>query len=499
MNINEILENIQNLKEKSTIELKKASSELPKSFWETYSSFANTKGGYIILGIDEQKEGNIITGVTNPEKIETDLWNMMANPSKVSFCTLNNEDVRVERVKESKSIIIIKVNEAPLNKKPIFLNNDLNRAYLRTGDGDRLIKKDEILMMARNSSPQMDSLILDNYSIADLDPISVTSFKEKVSIRYSQLNFNLLSPEDFLLEIGVLRKNRDTDKINLTRGGLLFLGNYNSIKEVFPSYHLDYFNLQGNNERWSDRIATDEPHPQQMNIYNFYEIVREKLSLIEYHEFNLNGQQLRIEKPPFDIAIREALVNTLAHADYDLPFPSLKIEIYDGWMKFINPGTMLISLEDYIRGGKSYPRNDIIMKLFRLLGASERQGFGGPQIFKSAKANDFRLPELKYTLESTELKYWTIDLADSYPEMNNQEKQVFKYILKNDFPVSRKQIEKELDLNTYQVRTTLESLLMDEKIDKIGNGPSTKYSIKMDSTEMLTKLQIMMDNITGIL
>ena len=48
MNINEILENIQNLKEKSTIELKKASSELPKSFWETYSSFANTKGGYII-------------------------------------------------------------------------------------------------------------------------------------------------------------------------------------------------------------------------------------------------------------------------------------------------------------------------------------------------------------------------------------------------------------------------------------------------------------------
>ena len=73
MNINEILENIQNLKEKSTIELKKASSELPKSFWETYSSFANTKGGYIILGIDEQKEGNIITGVTNPEKIETDV------------------------------------------------------------------------------------------------------------------------------------------------------------------------------------------------------------------------------------------------------------------------------------------------------------------------------------------------------------------------------------------------------------------------------------------
>ena len=42
-----------NNKESDTIELKEARNSLPKEFWPTYSSFSNTKGGLIILGIKE--------------------------------------------------------------------------------------------------------------------------------------------------------------------------------------------------------------------------------------------------------------------------------------------------------------------------------------------------------------------------------------------------------------------------------------------------------------
>lgn len=44
--------------ERLTLECKKAKTELPKSVWESYSAFANTIGGYILLGIDENRKRN---------------------------------------------------------------------------------------------------------------------------------------------------------------------------------------------------------------------------------------------------------------------------------------------------------------------------------------------------------------------------------------------------------------------------------------------------------
>nr|MBP3597901.1 putative DNA binding domain-containing protein [Eubacterium sp.] len=48
--------------EKVDIECKKAESKVPISVYESYSAFANTKGGYIILGVKEDKTK------TNPEE-----------------------------------------------------------------------------------------------------------------------------------------------------------------------------------------------------------------------------------------------------------------------------------------------------------------------------------------------------------------------------------------------------------------------------------------------
>ena len=56
---------IENLKENEHIELKSSEKGLPSSFWETYSSFANTSGGTIYLGIKETNNGNIPVKIEN--------------------------------------------------------------------------------------------------------------------------------------------------------------------------------------------------------------------------------------------------------------------------------------------------------------------------------------------------------------------------------------------------------------------------------------------------
>ncbi len=66
-NIDAIKDWMINIHEKDIIEMKKA-QELPASFWETYSAFCNTSGGWILLGVIEGNPTNTIQGVGNIAK-----------------------------------------------------------------------------------------------------------------------------------------------------------------------------------------------------------------------------------------------------------------------------------------------------------------------------------------------------------------------------------------------------------------------------------------------
>jgi len=135
--------------------------------------------------------------------------------------------------------------------------------------------------------------------------------------------------------------------------------------------------------------------------------------------------QKRVSNSDFDESIREALVNCLAHTDYANEHPSTKIEVFDGWFHFLNPGKMLISIKKFVDGGDSRPRNETIMSMFRLLGVAERQGFGGRQIYSSAVRNKYRIPEIGSDIEKTDLKLWNIDIAEAYPELSDDERLFF--------------------------------------------------------------------------
>ena len=69
LNKTELLTRLSDI-EWDDFEVKEAKSELPKNIWETVSAFANSSGGWIVLGISQKGKNFEVSGVENPEKLE---------------------------------------------------------------------------------------------------------------------------------------------------------------------------------------------------------------------------------------------------------------------------------------------------------------------------------------------------------------------------------------------------------------------------------------------
>ena len=125
--------------ENINLECKKVQGGLPKSIWETYSAFANTDGGNILLGVDEVK-GNgrfLTTGVANAENLIKEFWNTM-NSSKVSVNILLDNDVEIIKV-DNVDVIAIHVPRAPYNFRPVYINENPAKGTYKRNHGRREI------------------------------------------------------------------------------------------------------------------------------------------------------------------------------------------------------------------------------------------------------------------------------------------------------------------------------------------------------------------------
>lgn len=252
---------------------------IPRSLWETYSAFANTNGGIIILGAKELRNSTFEAhGVENLLQIKTDLFNTLNNTSKVSKNLITDQLVREWQV-DDKNLLVIAVPRASRKKQPIYLNgNPLNNTYIRQNEGDYALDDEHVKrMLAEQAHDGRDEEILPSFGLDDLATESVRSYRQ----RYSNLNpnaeLNDLTDIEFLRRIGAYGINRGTGLGGLTKAGLLMFGMQHTISEVFPNYMLDYQEHPHVNKevRWIDRVVPDGSWSG--NLYDFYKKVYNKL------------------------------------------------------------------------------------------------------------------------------------------------------------------------------------------------------------------------------
>ena len=90
------LNNVEKYRENNRIEAKKALGGLPKSIWETYSAFANTLGGIILLGVEEHKDKSFHPiNLPDPQFLVDEFFKLLNDKKKVSSNILTKRHVQI--------------------------------------------------------------------------------------------------------------------------------------------------------------------------------------------------------------------------------------------------------------------------------------------------------------------------------------------------------------------------------------------------------------------
>ena len=374
------LERIEEYREGNQLEAKAAQGGMPDTLWDSYSAFANTDGGCILLGVKEYDDHSLhVIGLKDAEKMKKDFWNGVNNRQKISVNLMTERRVRIENL-DGKDIIVLEVPRAERTSRPVFKGMDPRKGtYRRNHEGDYLCSLEEVSAMFRDAAlDSLDAKVLKEMDLTVFCLDSIRGYRQVFQNIHPNHTWNRLEDEVFLRRIGALAMG-DDGSFHPTAAGLLMFGYEYEIVREFPQYFLDYQeNRQMATTRWTDRIVSTSGD-WSGNVFDFVYKVVPKLTADLKVPFVLRGMQ-RVDDTPVHKILREAITNACVHADFYGRRGLVINKSGDGYT-FANPGNMRVSKKEAIEGGVSDPRNGVMLKIFSMINYGERAGSGLNSIF----------------------------------------------------------------------------------------------------------------------
>lgn len=398
--------------ESEDLEFKSAKGGLPGSLWETYSAMANTQGGVILLGV--QDDGSV-SGIADIDKLKTQFWGLINNRQKVSINLLSNNDVKTISHPHGE-IIAIRIRPADRRERPVYIGqNLLTGTYRRDSEGDYHCTEREVRrMLADSQEESADSRILEHFTFEDLDLPSLHQYRQRLASHQPTHPWLQMDDLDLLKKLNGWSSCRKSGIEGLTVAGLLMFGRDETIFEAVQQYHIDFRERLSQDPavRWTDRLTPDGTWPG--NLYQFYHRVIQKLAADLKRPFELDHDMMRKGESPVHVAIREALVNSLIHADYQGQ-GGIVIEKYPDRFEFSNPGSLLISFDQLLRGGTSECRNRTLQTMFTMIGAAEKAGSGIDKIKNGWNSQHWRSPIVREQMRPDRVM-WVLPMLSLIPE-----------------------------------------------------------------------------------
>ena len=499
LNFEDYLDSLLNSVESDDLEFKSAAGGFPGSFWDTYSAFANSEGGVIVLGVIERKGKFYIDNLSDEqiEKYTKDFWNNVNNRATVSCNLLKTEDVVVEDYNGHKLMLFF-IPRASREQRPVYRTSQpYNGTFKRNHEGDYKCTEREVQRMFSdaNVSNPADSRILRNYSLDDLDMESVAQYRQLFKLAKPDHPWSVLSDFEFLKKIGAYRTDRGTKEEGFTVAGVLMFGKEDAItdNECCPDFFPDYQEKLSDNPeiRWTNRICPDGTW--EANLFQFYLRVLPRLSAVLPKPFILEGN-IRRDETPAHVAVREALVNFCIHTDYS-ENATMVVRLYSNKIVFTNPGTLLVSKMQYYGESASVCRNKTLQKMFMLIGSAEKAGSGVDKILAGWRFANWRAPMLR-TLSQPDLVELTM-MMESMMDEGTKERLVLIYGTEvfslgherlltlnatcTDGYITNESLRVVLNQHKAEVADLLKDMCKHKLLVQEGYGRGTKYRLPMNA------------------
>jgi predicted HTH transcriptional regulator len=209
--------------------------------------------------------------------------------------------------------------------------------------------------------------------------------------------------DEFLVKMRIL--DRETQQC--TFAGLLFFGQREAVEKYFADFRIDVLEIPGTSytdasSRYTFRLTEDDYE----NLWEAYFECMKRLRKEVDVEFKLNPEGFGEELSPGLLAVREALVNMLMHADYFAP-ACPRVRIFNNHIEYYNPGGLPKPLKELKGNDLSIPRNPILAKLFRMVKLAENAGYGFDKIDYNWKVYNNSTPEYIIDLDAVIVKLLT--------------------------------------------------------------------------------------------
>lgn len=333
-------------------------------YLKTLCAFANTEGGTLTVGIDDN---GVAIGVRNPERLLKVLPDTIRNKlGIVPFVTL--DDVN------GKDVVSIRVEKSPAT---VTLDG---KFYMRSGSTTQLISGRELEMhlLNRIGTPWTEEP-MNGVSVSDLVPEAILTFKNM------GVDAGRLTPDDASLDSESL-----LDKLDLFRDGMLkrsaILLFHPRPERFIPSATVKIGMFDGPELLFHDELTG----PLIIVANRVVDLVNTKYSISPVSYKGI----VRMETRPYPMtAVREAVMNAIVHNDYSSQAP-IQIKVFPDRLTIYNSGNLPTgwTIDKLMNSHRSVPRNPSMANVFFRAGLIESFGRGIDMIMSQFKGRDVLLP-----------------------------------------------------------------------------------------------------------